>query len=88
MELKKGRSSETQTPQKEVSMQLAVSFTPVLFFSCFWGSQMMTCGLTPWDFCKSMRILRSNFTLPGSESLEDGSQKVEVLARLWSVMAR
>ena len=42
---KKGRSSETQTPQKEVSMWLAVSFTPVLFFY-FWGSQTMTCGLT------------------------------------------
>lgn len=36
----------------------------------------MTCRLIPWDICRRMRIPRSNFTLTGTGSLEDGSWKL------------
>lgn len=74
MELKQGSLSETQTPQKEVSMEVAGSFTlPLLQGISDYGLWTNCIGI-PCNVSKNMRTPRANPSLTGPGSLEDGTK--------------
>lgn len=74
MELKQGSLSETQTPHKEVSVEVAVSCTPPPSQGISdYGLWTKWIGI-PCDVSKTMRISRASPSLTGPGCLEDGTR--------------
>lgn len=74
MELKQGSLSETQTPHKEVSVEVAVSCTLPLLQGISDYGFWMNCISIPCDVSKTTRIPRASPSLTGPGCLEDGTR--------------